>query len=82
MFDSVLNMPLSSTHFALTLRINFFLIFIFGTCKANVSMAMFLESCLNVNDAKAFSYKQVTYTKKNAVFTKIDFLMFRIIRPK
>ena len=41
--DIVLNMPQSSTHFALTRRICYFLKFIFGTCGAN-SMIMFLES--------------------------------------
>ena len=29
----------------------------------NVSMAMFLESCLSFNDSEAFPYKHVTYVK-------------------
>ena len=45
-------------------------------------MAIFIESFLNVNDSEAFSYTHVTYIKKNAVFTKVDFLMFQKIRPK
>ena len=36
-------------------------------------MVIILESCLNFNDsAEAFSYEQVTYTKKRSLFTKID----------
>ena len=30
---------------------------------SNVSMAMFLESCLSFNDSEAFPYKHVTYVK-------------------
>ena len=44
MFDIVLNMPQSSTHFALTRRIHYFAIFLCGICGANVSMVMFHES--------------------------------------
>ena len=47
-----------------------------------MSMTKFVESCLNVNDSEAFSYNHFTYTKKRALFTKIDFLMFRKTRPK
>ena len=36
-------------------------------------MVIIIESCLNFNDsAEAFFYKQVTYTKKRSLFTKID----------
>ena len=68
-----MNIPLSSMHFALTRKRNYFPILIFGTFGANASMVIILESCLNFNDsAEAFSYKQVTYTKKRSLFTKID----------
>ena len=81
MFHRVLNMPLSSMGFALTRRVNYFQIFIFDLCGENVSMAMFLESHLDFNDFDAFTYKHVSYVKKNALFTKIDFIMFRKLRP-
>ena len=42
MFDSLLNMPVSSMHFALTCRTNYFLKLIFGTRGANICMGMFL----------------------------------------
>ena len=45
-------------------------------------MAMFLEICLIFNDSEAVSYKYVTYLKKYALFTKINFFMLRKIRPK
>ena len=44
-------------------------------------MAMFVESFLNINDSKAFSYKHVPY-KNRALFAKINFLTFREFRPK
>ena len=81
MFHRVLNMPLSSMGFALTWRVNYFQIFIFDLCGENVSMAMFLESHLDFNDFDAFTYKHVSYVKKDALFTKIDFIMFRKLRP-
>ena len=56
-------MPLSSMHFALTRRINYFPKFIFGTCGENVSMAMFLESYINFNNSEAVSDKHNTYKK-------------------
>ena len=36
----------------------------------------------HTTDSEAFSYKHVTYTKKRALFKKIDFLTFPKIRPK
>ena len=82
MFNSVLNMPLSSTHLAVTHRINYFPIFIFCTYGANVSMVMFLENRFTFNDSEAFSYKNVTYITKRALFTKINFLMLQKITIK
>ena len=43
-------------------------------------MAMFLESCLNVNDSEAFSYKRVTYIKKYS--RKLISLCSKKIGPK
>ena len=42
MFGSVLSMPLSSMHFALTRKTNYFRMLIFGTCGANICMGIFL----------------------------------------
>ena len=45
-------------------------------------MAMFLESSFSFNDSEAVPKHDVTYIKKRALFTKINFLMFRKIRLK
>ena len=47
-----------------------------------MSMTMFVENYLNVNDSEAFSYSHFAYTKKRALFTKTDLPMFRKTRPK
>ena len=64
------------------LKINYFQIFTFGTCGANVKIAMSLESFLNLEDSEAASYKHVTFRKNRALFAKINFLMSRKIRRK
>ena len=69
-------------HFALTQRIDYFPIFVFGTCGANVSMILVLESFLNFNDSDPVSYKHGTYMKRRVSFMKISFLMFQKLRPK
>lgn len=68
--------------FKIKLKINYFQIFIFGTCGANVNIAMSLESFLNLKDSEAGSYKHVTFRKNCALFAKINFLMSQKIRRK